>query len=448
MISMILRGGTFAALAAAFAAGQRPDARPAQTLANGVVVELEEVARTPDVALAMLWTPGASGDDVGREGWAALRARWMASRLNALNREAAEGAQGRVEVFASGVLLTWHGDAASCASVLDAVKGWIEDPAIAADELALARAAARLAADDVGAYYPGAVLRQRAAVGLLGQALGRAPEGRPEALAAMGEDDLVAALRDAGGPRRVAMVGGVGGAARQTLLQRVAHLAAPGIAPGPAAAPPGPRADEPPLAVREGGHGRLAAVYAVLPVVAPPPGTAEYLAFAAAAEVVRLRAWQRLPAASPQATAARLPQVAFAPDLGDRLLFVGRRGGEFEAPAAVRASLAAFAEQLEAFEPSLAEWDDARRALAGRLWGRRPESPQFGGGALGPMLAVRARALALSAHWGWVESDLRGLTEADLSTAFADFCGRVRAPWSLVPGGGTRDAPAPTRPPK
>jgi predicted Zn-dependent peptidase len=393
----------------------------AQTMSNGLRVLAVQVDKVDKVSLALALPVGWRHDPAGQTGLAELLRWWI--RL--AQRDQDESHQFLVTARPDHTMIWYTGPKKFFTKRLQFLERVLAaDLSGDADLHAVASGRARLLADDHVWLVPGKIIRQKAWRTLSASApLGRQHYGIPQEMKRLTADTIRQRLRSHYGPTGAVLVliGDFRDLRLADVQQRFARIPA-------RAADRSPQVhDSAPSFEPSSPHERVDGPYVSAAVLAPLPSDPDFLAFVLGVTVLRSQAQIRFGAQRGNEWKADFPYLAFRYWEGDRLVFVNRRGHNASSAKQPRQEIEGLLEVLRTRDVRERELTAARREVANIL-----AEPPFDQ-ASGPLLAVRARRLAMSlclADWPLdLVSRLENVTSAEIDRALRKFLAPERLRW-------------------
>ncbi len=252
-------------------------------LANGMRYRIDSVRDASHVCAVLGIRAGSDSDPIGRSGCAQVYAAALNARL-----PRADNRQAEVQVRASGLLLFRTVPREELPAVLESFRALLHEPLeLSADEFALARAQARLLADDETERYPGRLMHWWARTALfVEEGASRPVCGVPAEIHALRPAELTAWQQQEIRADRafVLLLGGGERSENESILRREFSSLTRGTSVAAAA---GARQQEEPLL--RGSHQWIDAPFVSLALPAPRGELADELAFAVAMSLLNKR---------------------------------------------------------------------------------------------------------------------------------------------------------------
>ncbi len=394
-----------------------------QTMSNGMRLLTVQVDKADKVSLALALPVGWRHDPAGQTGLAELL-RWY---LRLAQRDQDERHQFLVTARPDHTMVWYTGpkkfvterlrflERILSADVFPASDGRLHD---------IASGRARLLADDHAWLVPGKIIRQKAWRTLAASApLGRQHYGIPQEIKRIHSHIVEQRLRSHYGPAGAVLVliGDFTGLRLADVEQRFAKIPARPADRSPQVHDGAPGFE--PSAT----HERVDGPYVSAAVLAPLPSDSDFPAFVLGITALRSQAQVRFGAQRGNEWKADFPYVAFRYWEGDRLVFINRRGHNASAAKQPRQEIEDLLQAVRTRDIRARELTAARREVANIL-----AVPPFDHTS-GPLLAVRARRLAMSLCLeGWpldLVSRLEKVTSAEIHQALRKFLAPERLRW-------------------
>ncbi|MHC5063197.1 MAG: peptidase M16 family protein [Planctomycetota bacterium] len=408
------------------------------SLENGLRFRIDSVSGASHVCAVLGIRAGSDSDPVGRSGCAQVFAAALQARL-----EQAEDRQAEVQVRDSGLLVVRTLPVGELPQVLASFRELLAGPLeLSEDEFALARAKARLIADDETEVYPGRVLHWRAQALL---ASGNAPAlpvcGLPDEIHALSSSEFAAWQRQELRSDRsfVLLLGGGEPQENEALLRReLADLSAAGTSLSAASGRQARQESE------KGTHQWILAPFVSRALAAPGTVLEDELAFAVAMSLLSKRTAFEFGKFRSGEARARFPFLDYDFVAGQGFALINRRGFDGDQSARVVQEIENFLRPIREYGFTEREVAAARKSLAAM---RR--IPPFSDQTLGSMRRIwrilYTKALVLAAYElnGWPEDlcqRLENVQAADVNRVLQQALEPQRSPWLILEPAG-RQAP-------
>lgn len=392
-----------------------------KTLPNGLRILTVQVDKAEKMSLALALPVGWSHDPSGQTGLAEVMRWWFSF----VQRDRTEAERFQVTARSDHSVVWYSGPKKFFPVRLGFLTRLLAGKLVGdADLHALALGRARLLADDQAWLVPGNVIRQKAWRSLCeGGPLGRQNYGIPAEIGRLSLEAVRNRARSQYGPDGAALV--MIGDFTETRLEDVTSRL--GQLPKRAADRRTATHDTAPPFEPSATHERVDGPYVSAALLAPAPSHPDFLSFVVGMTLLRSMAHVRFGAQRGNEWKAEFPYVAFRYWDGVRLVFVNRRGHNASSAAGPKSEIEDLMKEVYKNGFRASGLAAARSEVASIL-----AVPPFDH-ASGPLLAVRARRLAMSLcleDWPLdLVAEIEKVGVADVQRVMRDFLAPARLRW-------------------
>lgn len=373
-----------------------PQSLEVQQLGNGLRFRVDEIPSASHVCVLWGLRTQDQQDPLASRGLIEIYAAGLQALLHSSpDRQASMRIQGTT------LLVLQTVPVAAVVEVLRGIRARLAGPLpLGRDGFALARARARLQADDATQVFPGPILKDRA-----GRLLGSGEFHATALPEEIHRQDLAGLLawqsqRISAGRSFVFLLGGISDPEGQVLIRE--HFADLRVTPRANAVPAAVATRELPLPPLHSSHRQVLAPFVSLAVPAPPSQSPDRLAFAVGMAVLRQHAAFEFGAYRAGEARAGFPFLDYDFARQDGVALLNRRGIDGDQTAEVVAEIRGLYQRTLEHGFSPGQVQRAARSLAVRL--RLPPyslTTQQDMGRLWRMLFTKALVLAGYEVWGW-----------------------------------------------